>query len=224
MLKNFASRVTKPLALRLGVAFILFTSFTVLFVALADEVREGETLTVDNAILLAINSHAAPLWNRFFLSITHLGDFIGIITFGVILLMILYLRKRYGDMILLTAGVGGATIINVILKSIFERSRPDLWNQLINEASFSFPSGHAMASSAFALSVIAIFWYTRYRYVALALGVSFTVCISFSRLYLGVHYPTDIVGGWIVSAVWVGIVVAVVRGFKRPLRKSRIKA
>ncbi len=224
MLQSFTSRVTIPLLLRLVAAFAVFAACAVLFVALADEVLEGDTLWFDEAILLHIYGGATPFWDHFFLTVTHLGDFIGIIGFGGILLALLGLRHKYRDMILLGSGVAGAALINVILKSIFERTRPDLWEQLINEASFSFPSGHAMASSAFAFSVIAVFWYTRYRYLALVLGVLFMFVIGFSRLYLGVHYPTDILGGWLVSAVWVGCVVLIVRGIKsKKLLKNNVQ-
>ena len=114
-------------------------------------------------------------------------------------------------------GVGGAALLNMVLKLIFERPRPDLWEQLIIETSFSFPSGHAMASSALAFSVIAIAWNTRFRWYAVGVGVLFMLVIGFSRLYLGVHYPTDVLAGWFVSGAWVLLVALVVYVQTRPL-------
>jgi membrane-associated phospholipid phosphatase len=223
MLNTFLSRLSWPLVLRLSIAFAIFSLSTVLFVSLADEVLEGETAWFDEAILLQINAWSSPFLDSFFLFVTHLGDFIGILGFGFILLVILAMRRRYRDIIILVAGVGGAALINVILKSIFERTRPDLWEQLVQEVSFSFPSGHAMASSAFALAVIVIFWSTRYRYLALATSILFMLTIAFSRLYLGVHFPTDIVGGWLVSTVWITLVVLTIRGIRIKGSKIQLK-
>jgi undecaprenyl-diphosphatase len=67
-----------------------------------------------------------------------------------------------------------------------------------------------MASSALAFSLIVIFWRTRWRWWIIAAGVLYMVTIGFTRLYLGVHYPTDIIGGWVVSMGWVAIVAAVI--------------
>ena len=100
-------------------------------------------------------------------------------------------------------GVGGAVVINFILKMIFERSRPDLWQRLVVETSYSFPSGHALASSAIALVIIIICYKTKWFIPAIIIGTVYAVVIAYSRLYLGVHYPSDIIGGWLISAAWV---------------------
>ena len=91
--------------------------------------------------------------------------------------------------------------------------RSDLWERLITETSYSFPSGHAMLSSMLAFAVIAIAWRTRYRLIATIAALLFMVLVSFSRLYLGVHYPTDIVAGWLVSVSWLLVVLAVINGW-----------
>jgi undecaprenyl-diphosphatase len=126
------------------------------------------------------------------------------------LTVILWLKRRRYAALALAAGVGGAAAMNLVLKYLFERTRPDLWTRLVHETSFSFPSGHAMASSALAFSLIVIFWRTRWRWWIIAAGVLYMVTIGFTRLYLGVHYPTDIIGGWVVSMGWVAIVAAVI--------------
>lgn len=218
MKKDFLQTVSWLYITRIAVLFCIFLACSIGFIGLAEEVQEGETLFFDEAILTAINSTSNPFWDTFFSIVTQIGGVIGVlaVTSGIAALLIL--RKKYIKTILLVAGVGGAAIINMVLKLIFERTRPDLWDQLVVESSFSFPSGHAMASSALAFSVIAILVNTKYKWYAVVLGALFTLLIGFSRLYLGVHYPTDILAGWFVSAVWVLLVTFALYG-KRTIRR-----
>lgn len=196
--------------LSLAVFFSMFLVLVIGFVQIADEVFEGETLWFDEAILNAINNLSTDFWNTFFVVVTQLGGVLSIIAITAGLLLILILRRKYKKAFIVGAIVGGAALLNVILKLIFERARPDLWERLVVETTFSFPSGHAMASSALALSVIFICWNTRFRWIALVVSVLFVIVIALSRLYLGVHYPTDILAGWIVSTAWLFVVIAVV--------------
>lgn len=206
--------LSKHTFIRLGILFGIFLITSIGFVALADEVHEGETLAFDQSALTAINEHASPYFDTFFVTITQLGGVIGVVAVTLGLLMLFLLRKAYRSAIILAAGVGGAAAINLVLKAVFERARPDLWEQLVVETSFSFPSGHAMASAALAVSVAAIFWHTKYRWLVVAAATLYGLIIGFSRLYLGVHYPTDIVAGWLVSTAWVLGVVLAVNGWR----------
>jgi undecaprenyl-diphosphatase len=122
---------------------------------------------------------------------------------------VLHLLRRRRAAVVLAVGVGGAALINTLLKLAFHRVRPELWTPLVVERSFSFPSGHAMVSSALACSVTYILWHTRWRWLAVGLGLAVVVAIGLSRLYLGVHYPTDVLAGWTVGFFWVVIVRAV---------------
>ena len=101
------------------------------------------------------------------------------------------------------AAVVGAGLLNLLLKATFQRDRPDLWEHIVTELTYSFPSGHAMASMALGSAMIMAFWRTRYRVVALIGGVFYIISIALTRLYLGVHYPTDIIAGWCAALAWV---------------------
>lgn len=208
---------------KLGIAFAIFLACAIGFVALADEVLEGDTLWYDEAALLAIRAQSSELLDRVFLGVTKLGGVTGVLVLGLGFMALLWSRKKYRQIVLFAAGLGGAAIINLVLKSLFERARPDLWQQLVVETSFSFPSGHAMASMALALSVVFILWATRFRYFALILASLYVLVIGFSRLYLGVHYPTDIFGGWLVSAGWVLVAYIVLTESHRRRLKKRSK-
>lgn len=195
--------------IRLALTFAVFLIGSVGFIALADEVRDGETQQVDEAVLQSINAQSSPFLDTFFIVTTQLGGVAGIIIITLGLIAILGIRKSYRKATLLAASVAGAAALNIAFKYIFERARPDLWEQLVIETSFSFPSGHAMASSALAFAVMVIAWNTRYRWFAIAGGGLFVLVVGVSRLYLGVHYPTDIVAGWLLSAAWVAAVTGV---------------
>lgn len=160
----------------------------------------------DSAILRWLNQQSSPGLDTFFVTITDAGG--AIVVGGVTLAVSVVLAKR-GRMAaaaIISAGVLGASLLNVALKLLFERSRPELWEQIITEESYSFPSGHAMASSALAYCLVAILWHSRWRWWALVIGAVYTVGVGLSRLYLGVHYPSDVVAGWVISLLWVALV------------------
>src|SRR3990167_6860759 len=119
-------------------------------------------------------------------------------------------RTTLGKLLLAGASAG---LLNFGLKLLFGRSRPELWTHLVTESSYSFPSGHAMLSSALALALVSIFWGTKYR-VTVAIGAALYIAmIGFTRLYLGVHYPSDIIAGWCASFAWVIIVTSIAHTF-----------
>ncbi len=200
--------------LRLGVVFAGFVLLVTLFVELADEVREQGTVRFDTAFLEYVNTFSSPLLDTFFIITTHLGGVFTVIAITLSLSVLLWRHHLRRKALFLSVGVGGAALLNLLLKAVFERQRPELWERLVLEQSYSFPSGHAMASSALALCLVVIFWPTRWRWVVIGSAAVYVLVVGFSRLYLGVHYPTDIVAGWLVSATWV-IITWLVLGFKK---------
>ena len=92
------------------------------------------------------------------------------------------------------------------------RMRPDLWLSITPETTYSFPSGHAMASATLAMAIIMLCWPTRARWWVTIVAIVLAVLVGVSRIYLGVHYPSDILTGWIASIAWVvGIHELIVR-------------
>lgn len=199
----------RQLMIRLAYAFGFFIVATLLFGILADKVTESATASLDTSALLWINSHTSAGLDVFFVTITDLGGAIAVASISLALVIYYIVKKRYHRAVFVAAAVGGAALLNLLLKLVFERERPDLWEVLITETSFSFPSGHAMASSALALTIVALAWKTKWRYAIVFAACLYGLLIGFSRLYLGVHFPTDIIGGWIVSAAWVAVVTAI---------------
>lgn len=164
---------------------------------------------LDEAILLSIQKLHTPLLDRLLLSITFLGDplFMLISSFGLAISP-LYHNRRWEATILGIAGVG-AILLNCLMKILFGRARPALWKHIINVGQHSFPSGHAMVS-------IVIYGFTGYilalefpqwRLRIYALTVVLIAAIGFSRLYLGVHWLTDVTAGYAAGLVWLIICI-----------------
>ncbi len=130
--------------------------------------------------------------------ITHLGDSIVIITFCLILFIIPRLRKTIA--LPISIAIISSTVLNIILKHIFARARPDIL-QLISETGYSFPSGHAMINASLYTILILMIWkYAKSASLKLflsAICAMLTILIGCSRVYLGVHYAGDVIGGWL---------------------------
>ena len=159
---------------------------------------------LDEAILLLIQKLHTPLLDRIMLSITFLGDpLVMLISSLGLTINPLYYNRRREATILGIAGVG-AILLNCSMKILFGRARPALWKHIINVGQHSFPSGHAMVS-------IVIYGFTGYilakqfpqwRFRIYALTVVLIAAIGFSRLYLGVHWLTDVTAGYAAGLVW----------------------
>src|SRR5690606_20385315 len=105
-------------------------------------------------------------------------------------------RRRFRESIFAAAALGGSALLNIATKQFFARARPALWESIAPETSYSFPSGHAMGSMTLAVVLVLLAWPTRWRWAALAAMAFFVAMVGLSRMYLGVHYPSDILAGW----------------------------
>ncbi|MEO5691456.1 MAG: phosphatase PAP2 family protein [Candidatus Saccharimonadales bacterium] len=193
------------------IAFVMFVIPTVLFVELADEVLEQETTVFDEAILRAINAYQSPTLDTIVTATTDLGYVWWVGIFTIIALIVCIKKKQYLSALIVIVGIVGSASINLLLKGMFQRDRPQLWERLVTENSFSFPSGHAMASASLAAVIVVLLWPTRWRWYAVAGGVCYMLYIGFTRMYLGVHYPTDVAAGWLVAIAWVALSTIIIK-------------
>lgn len=214
-LTSFFKHYTAP---QLAIAFVLFWTPVIVFLKIAGEILDRQPIGIDTALLLWIHSTATPALDSIFLSITTSGNVEYILPITALLIVYLLYKKQRLHALIVTFGVGGAAAANFVLKLLFHRDRPVFWHSLITETGFSFPSGHAMLSSALILCVIALLWNTNWRIVSIIIGVIIVGLIGYSRLYMGVHYPTDVIAGWSVSAVWIVVVLAVTKVASRRYR------
>jgi len=182
---------------------IIFVVSSVLFGLLASLVVNNLTLSFDDSALLWINQHASPALDSFFVALTQLGGVIVVAPVTALIIGYLIYKKQYDKAVFVAAAIGGVAIVNITLKGLFDRARPDLWQWIVNESSFSFPSGHASASFALALTIVLLLWQTKWQLTACIAAGVYVLLIGTSRLYLGVHFPTDILGGWLLATLWV---------------------
>ncbi len=185
-------------ALFVGVLIPLY-----LFGQLAGEVVEQEAFFFDKPILLFARNLTNPTLDQLMLTLSRVGYAWGVIPFDAALLVALSIKRRWPEAIFWALSVGGAALLNIGTKIAFGRVRPDLWLSIAPETTYSFPSGHAMGSMALVASLAVLLWHTRWRWFAIILGAVFVLGVSFSRIYLGVHYPSDILAGWLASLAWV---------------------
>jgi membrane-associated phospholipid phosphatase len=191
------------------------------FVELADEVREQEGFFFDEPILLAANDMARSGFDQLFLFFSAIGYEYGVVPVDIALVLALGLRRRYRESVFAAIATGGSALLNLAAKQFFARDRPSLWESIAPEHNYSFPSGHAMGSMTLALVLLALAWPTRWRWPLLAAMAMFVPMVGLSRIYLGVHYPSDILAGWAAASAWtVGAYLLVFRGHLRPWRKG----
>jgi membrane-associated phospholipid phosphatase len=112
--------------------------------------------------------------------------------------------------------VVGADLLQLGLKPLFDRPRPTVFPRLEQIGNAAYPSGHAIVSAALAIVVVTICWRRPWRTAAACLAVAYVLAVGFSRIYLGVHYPSDVLAGWLLAAAWVaGLSAALVPGLWR---------
>lgn len=221
---------------------LLATAFVVLLLAvafaqLADEVLEGDTQHFDERVLAALRDPATPsdpvgpAWLRgVALDITALGSatVLGLVVVGVCGFLVLQGLQRHALFILLASVTGW--VLNAGLKEAFGRPRPEIVPHLREVMTLSFPSGHAMTTAVVYLTLGALLMRVAERRVTrlyiMGVAMLFTFLVGASRLYLGVHYPTDVLAGWLMGMSWALLCWVVERALDRRagLRRERAEA
>ena len=173
------------------------------FAALVGEVHEKEGFALDVPGLKFLHGLASPALDRFFVVMSNLGYAWGLVPVEVGVLLGLVVTRRFRSVAFFTVSIAGSGLLNLVAKNYFARTRPSLWLSIMPETTYSFPSGHAMGSATLGVVLTLLCWRTRWRWlVASAMG-AFVALVSLSRVYLGVHYPSDILAGWTASTAWV---------------------
>ncbi len=172
----------------------------ILFIMLAVYIQAGISVGFEGWVYSEAVEHMSPMLTDIVKGVTHIGDSTFVIAFCLILIILPKSRKTVA--LPVSCAVILSALLNILLKDIFARERPDIL-RLINETSYSFPSGHAMINaSLYTILILMIFKFIQSAPRKLALStlcVLLTVLIGFSRVYLGVHYAGDIIGGWIIG-------------------------
>jgi undecaprenyl-diphosphatase len=200
---GYGLRFVSHESFRILVAFLALLVPLTGFASLAEELREGEGFFFDQPILLALHRLATPGVDIFFVWMSKLGYQYGVIPVDAAIAAWLVWKRRYRDALFFLLAVVGSLVVNMGAKNHFTRLRPELWVPIAPEMSFSFPSGHAMGSMTLGTAVALLAWPTRARWWVLGLASAFVLLVGMSRVYLGVHYPSDIMAGWTAAMAWV---------------------
>jgi undecaprenyl-diphosphatase len=217
----------KLLFIGLGLCAVLF-----LFIRLASEVMEGDTLAFDEQILRSLRNAVdpgrpiGPTWvEGVLLDITALGS---PVVLGLVVLIItgyLLLEARYVTAAIVLATSISGEILNETLKIFFERPRPTVVPHLRDVVTASFPSGHAMESAIIYLTLGALLMRVVEgritKIYCMATAILLTLLVGVSRVFLGVHYPSDVLGGWMLGFFWAAVTLLATRRFERTVDQER---
>ena len=215
-----------------GVAFLLLL---ITFTKLASEVLEGETQSFDKKILLALRDPAdlsrplGPAWMvSGALDITALGSATVLGLAVVAICGFLALQGLYKNALFVFIASCGGWLLNAVLKEAFGRPRPEVVPHLREVMTLSFPSGHAMTTAAIYLTLGALLMRVSERrltrFYCMGVAMLATFLVGASRVYLGVHYPTDVLAGWLIGLSWALLCWIVERALERRTGMKRERA
>ncbi|KWW17402.1 MULTISPECIES: phosphatase PAP2 family protein [Peribacillus] len=195
------------LKLQLTIAFLVSVFALLGFSFMAIAVSANDYLHFDSEVISFIQGWESPLLTGIMKVFTYIGSTGSIIVLSLFILIFLYkgLKHRV-ELVLFIAVMAGSPILNAMVKLCFQRTRPDL-HRLIEIGGYSFPSGHAM--NAMSLYGILTFLLWRHikvkwgRILLIVLSTSMILTIGISRIYLGVHYPSDIIAGYLAGGFWI---------------------
>ncbi|MCA1058503.1 phosphatase PAP2 family protein [Rossellomorea aquimaris] len=195
-----------------AVSFVCLMVFTWGFVSIVEEWKENEIARFDNGVFDIVRGTISPKLTEIMTSITFLGGIKGITVFTVCVVLILLFMKKYPLALFVSITIVTGAGFNGLLKWIFKRERPDI-EALIQQGGYSFPSGHSMSSFIFYGSLAFILFRAsdrkRYKWASVMVVATLVLLIGLSRVYLGVHYPSDILGGFTAGGAWLTLCITI---------------
>lgn len=206
-LHRLRTRIEK-VGISLLAGFFMCAVIVALFGFLAREVfATARAGPIDREVTISIRALHAPPLDRAARFVTFFGGHVFLIPATVVVALALRARGHWVSALLFSGSVVGGFLLNALLKITFHRARPDLWEALVAEHTYSFPSGHSAMSTVFfgGLAAVVIHLSKRpaLRIAAVLLGTVAAVTIAGTRVYLGAHWTTDVVAGMLVGLFWV---------------------
>jgi len=208
------------LGLHLTLGILILTGAVWLFGAILEDIITGDPLTVlDRRIAVWLHEHATPPLTRIFVFISYLGMSAVTGAISVVVGFALWRRRYYYRLLNLALAVPGGMLLNVVLKYAVHRPRPIFDHPLVTLTTYSFPSGHAMAATVLygilAAFVVGTSRDRRSQVLAVVIAAALIAVVCFSRVYLGVHYLSDVLGGITEGVAWLALCLTAVETFRR---------
>lgn len=183
------------------------------FVLIAlDVIFDGALVAFDQVVHSLSLSWHTPLWDRIFFAITQLGSLAAMLFYSSIILLFLFRKKVQREIRFYLFGMLGSTAIFSGIKELVCRTRPSSYIGDFHQHGYSFPSGHSTMSMTFVLLIFFLFYpkvSERYRTALMIFCILFPLLIGFSRIYLGVHYFSDVMGGFTLGIFWVMLMAGI---------------
>ena len=195
---------------------VLLGVFVVLFGLFATESLTGLAQEAELDSLQDVRAASPhPLYTALRI-VSAIGGGVGVTIVAIAVIGALSVRRRWQEAAIFALMMLGASL-NGLLKALFDRPRPDLWTSPNPFSGLSFPSGHAMSSATLVAALVVLTWRTRWRLPVVIFGAVVVIAVGFSRLLLGAHYPSDVLGGWAFAFAWVsGVSLLLTKGRSPP--------
>jgi len=178
--------------------------FLEIFILLAIAVfYYSQELWIDQKVLYILHDTSTPFLDKFAISFTDVAIYWGTVPVVLLLSLVLAYRQQWRHLLYVSLTGLGSIALSYGTKNVFSRVRPHFWESTYAwPNSFSFPSGHALSSMILVMILVTVSWHSKWRKFIIALGIIFVSFIGWTRMYLGVHYPSDILGGWSLAIAW----------------------
>jgi undecaprenyl-diphosphatase len=218
-------RFDRPEIWTLAAVFII-VGLVLAFGHIAEEVFEDDATKFDRTILVLfrdardVSDPIGPPWlEEMARDITALGSYVVLSIVSCAVVIYLFMARQRAAAFWVLAAVGGGVLLSNLMKLTFERPRPDLVPHAVRVFTTSFPSGHATLSAIIYLTLgvllAGLHDSSRFKVYFLSLAILLTVAVGISRVYLGVHYPTDVLAGWCIGAAWAAFCWSIFRLLQR---------
>ena len=209
----------QSLRLHLTVGIILLAVAGLLFSLIAQNVVNGDALTiVDVHLAQWLHERSRPMLTQCLLIVTNLHDPFVISPVAMLIALYFIWKKQWYAMWAVLIGIQGGMLLNLLAKQVFHRARPSFENPLVTLTTYSFPSGHVVASTVF-YGVLAALLISKSRscgraFYILLIALAMVVLVAFSRMYLGAHYLSDVLSAFLEAIAWLAMCLTAIQGYR----------
>ena len=214
------------LGLHLTIGLLIFVGAVALFTTIAEDVvNKTGLIVVDHNLAQWLHAHATSRFTSLMFVVTTFGSAPVVAGIALVVGIVLAWQRNWDRFLTLALAVPGGSLINVLMKEAFQRPRPSLKEAFVHLTTYSFPSGHA-SSSVFLYGLLAVFAVQSFRkwesrVFSVLAGIVMIALIGFSRVYLGAHYLSDVLGGIVEGVAWLTLCLTAVGTLRRARRRAQ---